>query len=59
MAENEKSSPNRQEQGRLTRRSEDGYQPENQRGHQPTRQTAEKKPPPNPPNKGSAGKKPS
>lgn len=57
MAENDKSGSNRQELGRLNRVYKDGYQPENQRGHQPITQTAERKPPSNPPNQGSAGKK--
>ena len=57
MVDNDRSGSKRQEQGRLNKVYEDGHQPENQRGHQPMTQSGKKKPPPNPPNQGSAGKK--
>lgn len=45
--------PSRSQWGRLA----DGYQPKPIRGYQPTSQSNPSKPPSNPPNQGTSGKK--
>ena len=61
MTKNKKSAPlprpTREQKGYQPKPLTEGYKPKPQGGHQPTTQSAPAKPPSNPPNQGSGGKK--
>ena len=59
MSKNDKPtpSPSRGQKGYQPKPLSEGYKPRQQSGHQPSSQGAPAKPPSNPPNQGSGGKK--
>lgn len=59
MSKNDKPTPSRslKQRGYQPKKFTEGYKPRPQGGHQPTSQSEPTKPPSNPPNQGSGGKK--